>query len=77
NLQSLLPSLQSLAQGGTAVGTVIIAHPEFAARFSRQLSALTGVQFAPGNNLFSLIGSHDTAVAVSGQIKATAVSMMK
>ena len=77
HLQDLLPSLQSLAQGGTAVGTGINAHPEFAARFSRQLSQLTHVQFTPGKDLFALIGSQDTAVAVSGQLKAIAVSLMK
>ncbi|MDB5844267.1 MAG: fumarase, partial [Polaromonas sp.] len=77
HLQDLLPSLQALAQGGTAVGTGINAHPEFAARFSRQLSQLTDVQFTQGRDLFALIGSQDTAVAVSGQLKATAVSLMK
>jgi len=77
HLQDLLPSLQSLAQGGTAVGTGVNAHPEFAARFSQQLSTLTRVQFQPGKDLFALIGSQDTAVAVSGQLKATAVSLMK
>ncbi|NWD22907.1 class II fumarate hydratase [Pseudomonas yamanorum] len=77
HLQDLLPSLQALAQGGTAVGTGINAHPEFAARFSQQLSSLTQVQFTPGKNLFALIGSQDTAVAVSGQLKTTAVSLMK
>ncbi|THF36011.1 class II fumarate hydratase [Pseudomonas atacamensis] len=77
HLQDLLPSLQALAQGGTAVGTGINAHPEFAARFSRHLSQLTDVQFTPGKDLFALIGSQDTAVSVSGQLKATAVSLMK
>ncbi|WP_017904310.1 class II fumarate hydratase [Pseudomonas asplenii] len=77
HLQNLLPSLQSLAQGGTAVGTGINAHPQFAELFSRQLSALTHVPFTPGSNLFALIGSQDTAVAVSGQLKTTAVSLMK
>ncbi|MDF2397760.1 MULTISPECIES: class II fumarate hydratase [Pseudomonas] len=77
HLQDLLPSLQALAQGGTAVGTGINAHPEFAARFCQQLSHLTQVQFTPGKNLFALIGSQDTAVTVSGQLKATAVSLMK
>ncbi|WP_295474234.1 lyase family protein [uncultured Pseudomonas sp.] len=77
NLQALQPSLQSLAQGGTAVGTGINAHPEFAQRFNAHLSALSGVTFTPGQNLFALIGSQDTAVAVSGQLKATAVSLMK
>jgi len=77
HLRAQLPALQSLAQGGTAVGTGINAHPEFALRFSRQLSQLTQVEFVPGNNLFALIGSQDTAVAVSGQLKGTAVSLMK
>ncbi|WP_426428279.1 class II fumarate hydratase [Pseudomonas palmensis] len=77
HLNDTLPSLQALAQGGTAVGTGINAHPAFAARFSQQLSGLTGLQFVPGENLFALIGSQDTAVAVSGQLKATAVALMK
>ena len=77
HLQDLLPALPALAQGGTAVGTGVNAHPEFARRFSQQLSLLTGVKFTPGKNLFALIGSQDTAVAVSGQLKATAVSLMK
>ncbi|MFK0086710.1 class II fumarate hydratase [Pseudomonas sp. NPDC090755] len=77
HLESTLPALQSLAQGGTAVGTGINAHPEFAARFSQQLSELTRVPFTPGQNLFALIGSQDTAVALSGQLKTTAVALMK
>lgn len=77
HLQDLLPSLQSLAQGGTAVGTGVNAHPRFAELFSQQLTQLTQVQFTPGTNLFALIGSQDTAVAVSGQLKTTAVSLMK
>ncbi|WP_434569806.1 class II fumarate hydratase [Pseudomonas sp. Z3-8] len=77
HFQDLLPSLQSLAQGGTAVGTGVNAHPRFAELFSQQLTQLTQVQFTPGKNLFALIGSQDTAVAVSGQLKTTAVSLMK
>ncbi|SHN11875.1 fumarase, class II [Pseudomonas asturiensis] len=77
HLQGLQPSLQALAQGGTAVGTGINAHPEFAGRFSAHLSALSGINFTQGKDLFALIGSQDTAVAVSGQLKATAVSLMK
>ncbi|MGH8381552.1 class II fumarate hydratase [Pseudomonas sp.] len=77
HLESTLPALQALAQGGTAVGTGINAHPEFATRFSQQLSELTKVAFTPGQNLFALIGSQDTAVALSGQLKTTAVVLMK
>lgn len=77
HLQATLPALQALAQGGTAVGTGINAHPEFAQRFSEQLGELTKVSFTPGQNLFALIGSQDTAVALSGQLKTTAVALMK
>ena len=77
HLEAILPRLQALAQGGTAVGTGINAHPQFAATFARQLGGLTKIQFAPGANLFALIGSQDTAVALSGQLKTGAVALMK
>ncbi len=77
HIEATLPALQSLAQGGTAVGTGINAHPAFAAQFSQQLSDLTKVPFTPGQNLFALIGSQDTAVALSGQLKTAAVALMK
>lgn len=47
HIEATLPSLQALAQGGTAVGTGINAHPQFAAGFARQLSGLTQVEFTP------------------------------
>ncbi len=77
HLQALLPSLLGLAQGGTAVGTGVNAHPRFAERFCQELNGLTGQGFTPGQNFFALIGSQDTAVALSGQLKTTAVSLMK
>lgn len=77
HLRLLLPSLQALAQGGTAVGTGINAHPRFAETFCLELKELTGLPFTPGDNFFALIGSQDTAVAISGQLKTTAVSLMK
>ncbi|CAA0090711.1 Fumarate hydratase class II [BD1-7 clade bacterium] len=73
----LQPSLQALAQGGTAVGTGINAHPDFSLTFGRKLTERTGLCFTPAENLFSRIGTQDTAVAVSGQLKTVAVSMMK
>ena len=59
------------------MGTGINAHPRFAAGFAHQLSGLTQVEFTPGQNLFALIGSQDTAVALSGQLKTAAVALMK
>jgi len=77
HLEALLPSLLQLAQGGTAVGTGINAHPQFARFFCAELNALTGQPFAKGENFFALIGSQDTAVALSGLLKTSAVSLMK
>ncbi len=77
HLNSLQPSIQSLAQGGTAVGTGINAHPDFAAQFSKELSEISGLTFTPADNLFVQIATQDVAVALSGQLKTTAVSLMK
>ncbi len=76
-LKSTEPRLLELAQGGTAVGTGINAHPQFGARFARELSAITGVTFSPARNYFEAMSAQDTAVEVSGQLKVIAVSLMK
>ncbi len=76
-IDGIRPKLHSLAQGGTAVGTGINAHEDFAAEFNRLLSEATGLTFTPARNFFSHIGTQDIAVSLSGQLKATAVSMMK
>ncbi|WP_114418253.1 class II fumarate hydratase [Marinospirillum perlucidum] len=76
-LESLQPQLQQLAQGGTAVGTGINAHPEFKDRFCQHLSEQTGLEFRPADNFFAVMGSQDTAVSLSGQLKTTAVTLMK
>lgn len=77
NLKQLQQPIQTLAQGGTAVGTGINAHPEFAAKFNAQLTTKTGIEFTPADNFFTHISSQDTAVALSGQLKTTAVTMTK
>ncbi len=76
-LKNTQPMLQSLAQGGTAVGTGINAHPDFAKHFNQTLSHLTGITFTKATNLFTHIGTQDVVVSVSGQLKMTAVSFMK
>ena len=76
-LQGLQPRIQALAQGGTAVGTGINAHPQFAARFCEELSTLTGLRFTPAPDFFAVMGSQDAAVALSGALKGLAVSLMK
>ena len=69
--------LHCLAQGGTAVGTGINAHPSFATEFNKELSELTDIPFTAANNFFNYIGTQDVAVSLSGQLKSLAVSMIK
>jgi fumarate hydratase class II len=76
-LQSSLPRLLALAQGGTAVGTGINAHEEFGARFCSQLARLTGLPFVVSPNYFESLASQDAAVELSGQLKTIAVGIMK
>jgi fumarate hydratase class II len=76
-VESTMPRLTSLAQGGTAVGTGINAHPDFGAEFAAALSSATGVHFKPNEDYFESLSSQDTAVELSGQLKTVAVSIMK
>ena len=76
-VEAAMPRMTQLAQGGTAVGTGINAHPDFGALFARQLSERTGVSFAASDNYFESLSSQDAAVEMSGQLKAVAVSVMK
>jgi fumarate hydratase class II len=76
-LQAVMPRLTGLAQGGTAVGTGINAHPKFGAEFAAALAKQTGVDFHPAEDFFEALSSQDTAVELSGQLKTTAVSIMK
>jgi len=76
-LQAVMPRLTGLAQGGTAVGTGINAHPKFGAEFAAALAKQTGIEFHPAENYFEALSCQDTAVELSGQLKTTAVSVMK
>ncbi|NVK58279.1 MAG: class II fumarate hydratase [Alteromonadaceae bacterium] len=77
SLTHLQPAIQSLALGGTAVGTGINCHPDFANTFATRLSERLGISFTPATNHFALIASQDTAVTLSGMLKSTAVTFMK
>jgi len=76
-LKAVEPRLLALAQGGTAVGTGINAHPQFGSVFCAELSAITGIAFVPSRNYFESLSSQDAAVELSGQLKVIAVSVMK
>ena len=76
-LQAATTALQSLALGGTAVGTGVNADPRQALRCCEALNEATGMAFAPGDNRFALMGAQDTAVGASGALKTLAVALMK
>jgi fumarate hydratase class II len=76
-INASLPRVAELAQGGTAVGTGINAHPEFAEQFARKISEATGLPFKKSKNFFESLATQDAIVELSGQLKTIAVSMMK
>jgi fumarate hydratase, class II len=76
-LRMVLPGLYDLAIGGTAVGTGLNAHPEFAERAARKISELTGMPFASHPNKFAALSAHDEIVFASGALKTLAASLMK
>ena len=73
----VISRLSGLAQGGTAVGTGINAHPEFGVRVAACLSERTDIAFRPADSYFEALSCQDTAVELSGQLKTTAVSLLK
>jgi fumarate hydratase class II len=76
-LRETLTGLYDLAIGGTAVGTGINAHPEFAERAAAKIAGLTGLPFRSHPNKFAALSAHDELVAASGSLKTLAASLMK
>lgn len=76
-IEGCLPRLAELAQGGTAVGTGINAHPEFGKTIAAKLAEMSGQPFKPSSNYFESLSTQDAAVEVSGQLKTVATSLMK
>lgn len=76
-LESSLVRVRRLAIGGTAVGTGLNAPPEFGLRACRALALRTGQPFEPAPDYFAAQSSQDTAVEVSGQARAAAVTLAK
>src|SRR5246127_3134962 len=72
-----LDGLFDLAIGGTAVGTGLNAHPEFAERAARKISELTGLPFRSHPNKFASLSAHDEIVFASGALETLAASLMK
>jgi len=76
-IETTLSFLYELAQGGTAVGTGLNAHPEFGKKFAEKIAELTGLPFVSAPNKFEALASEDSLVAVSGALNMLAVSLMK
>ncbi len=76
-LRDTMKRLVALAQGGTAVGTGINAHPKFGDKVAVLLSERTGVAFTSAESKFEALSSQDAAVETSGQLRVLAVSLGK
>ena len=76
-LEAALPRLRELAQGGTAVGTGLNTHPDFARRFVEEINALTDLRFSEAPDKFEALAAHDAIVETSGALNVVAVSLTK
>jgi fumarate hydratase class II len=76
-LRGCLPHLYRLALGGTAVGTGLGTHPDFARLATSRIADLTGLPFVPAPNFYAALSAHDAVVMASGALKTLACSLMK
>ena len=76
-LKLTLPGLYALAQGGTAVGTGLNSHPDFAEIFARKMAELTKLPFVPAENKFEALAGNDAYVFTHGALTAVATAMFK
>ena len=76
-VQRARQALLELAQGGTAVGTGLNAHPEFAERFAAKVAEMTGLAFVSAPNKFEALAAHDAMVETHGALNTLAVSLHK
>lgn len=76
-VKATLPNLYQLAQGGTAVGSGLNAHKDFAQKFAAEVAAQTGLPFITAPNKFEALAAHDALVETSGALNVLATSLMK
>jgi len=76
-IDAVLPGVFELALGGTAVGTGLNAHPEFADRSAAAIARLTNLPFVSAPNKFESLAAHDALVFAHGALKTLAASLMK
>lgn len=75
--EAILPDLLELALGGTAVGTGLNTHPDFAKKAAEKIAKITGHKFISAPNKFEALAAHDAIVMASGAMKTVACSLMK
>ena len=76
-VEGTLPRLYELALGGTAVGTGINSHPDYAVKVAEEISTITGLPFVTAPNKFESLAAHDAQVELAGQLTTIAASLMK
>ena len=76
-LAQVLPGISELAVGGSAVGTGLNTHPEYAERVAKHIADLTGKPFVTAPNKFAALAAHDALVFAHGAIKTLATSLVK
>ena len=76
-METILPALYQLAQGGTAVGTGINSIKGFDVAFAKEVALTTGLPFVTAQNKFEALAAHDAIVEASGALNTVAVSLMK
>ena len=76
-IEAVLPGLYELALGGTAVGTGLNAHPDFAVRSAARIAELTGLPFVTAPNKFQALAGQEATVFASGALRTLATSLMK
>ncbi|CAB3797483.1 MULTISPECIES: class II fumarate hydratase [Paraburkholderia] len=77
HVEATLPHLYELAQGGTAVGTGLNAHPQFADKVAAAIGKLTGLPFVSAPNKFEVMAAADALVFAHGALKTVAASLNK
>ncbi|MCB9898412.1 MAG: class II fumarate hydratase [Planctomycetes bacterium] len=77
HIEAALPHVYELAIGGTAVGTGLNTHPEYAERVARRIAEDTGLPFVSAPNKFEALAAHDALVALSASLRGLAMACLK
>jgi fumarate hydratase class II len=76
-VRAALPGMDELAAGGTAVGTGLNSHPQYAEGVAAEIAAITGLPFVTAPNKFAALAAHDAVVSLSAALRTTAVALFK